>query len=165
MIKASLWTHWLLAIYLWLISFVSLGRWNAQHSPHLFAAMRAGHVLSAGETGFFLFVTLPAILFTFARSFRSSALVWATLVFDLIWFAMQVQSWWVPYLFGTAKPWQIAYAKGATTKVLPSFGKHVAPDGMHLLISILLVAAIWTASISLGVFRTGSKNAPPEAHA
>ena len=73
------------------------------------------------------------------------------LVFDAVWMAMQMQSWWVPYAFGTSRAWQLAYAKGRTTKVLPSFGAHVAPDGMHLVISVLLVASI---AVSLrGLYR------------
>ncbi|HKW32842.1 MAG TPA: hypothetical protein VJN92_07540 [Candidatus Acidoferrum sp.] len=59
---------------------------------------------------------------------------------------MQIQSWWLPYIFGTDTIWQLAYVKGPTTKVLPH---HVAPDGMHFLIHALLVAALITGVAGL----------------
>jgi hypothetical protein len=51
-------------------------------------------------------------------------------------------SWWSPYISGHAKPWQTAYAHGPTTKLLPSFQGHIAPDGMHFVLDILLAAAL-----------------------
>jgi hypothetical protein len=33
---------------------------------------------------------------------------------------------------------------------LPSFGDHVAPDGMHLVIHLLLIASMATGVIALG---------------
>jgi hypothetical protein len=144
MAKISLWVHWLLAAYLWLVSLVSLGRWNAQPEPHLVAALRAGQSLTRGDAAFLGFVALPALLFTLAVLRRSRLAAASALICDLIWLALQILSWWIPYIFGTAKPWQVRYGKGPTTKILPSFGLHVAPDAMHLLITILIVAALWT---------------------
>ena len=54
---------------------------------------------------------------------------------------------------GNAKAWQIEYAQGRTTKVLPSFGTHLAPDGMHLVISVLIVASMVTGLIALRQLR------------
>gem|GEM_PF-5546896 len=149
MAKASACIHWILAAYLWLITLVPLGGWNAEPGLRLLAEMRAGHTLGASEIGFFVFVTLPAILFGLAVWRRSRWLATSAIVFDLIWLGLQVQSWWITYIFGNAKSWQLAYAKGATTKVLPSFDGHIAPDGMHLLISVLLVAAVGTALLAV----------------
>jgi hypothetical protein len=140
--RLGAWLHWVLAGYLWLLTWVSLGNWNAQDEPHLMASLMAGNSLEVGDVGFLLFITMPAVLFWIA--YRRGSLIYGylALVFDALWMLMQVQSWWVPYVFGTSKAWQLAYAKGRTTKVLPSFGAHVAPDGMHLMISILLIASI-----------------------
>ena len=154
MVRVSLWVHWILAAYHWLISWISLGVWNAQPGPHMLSAVRSGQHLAAGDWGFFAFVTLPAVLFTFAFLRRSVAMLAFALFFDLFWLAMQIQSWWVPYIDGHPKPWQVEYAKGATTKLLPSVGSHVAPDGMHLVISVLLVAAIVTALLAIGPIRS-----------
>ena len=78
------------------------------------------------------------------------------LVLDAVWLALQIQSWWIPYIFGTDVSWQLAYAKGPTTKVLPSFGHHVAPDGMHFVISVLIVAAMVTGIIGVKKMKTNS---------
>jgi len=89
-----------------------------------------------------VFVTAPALLFWLGYAVAALAL-------DLFRAAMQIQSWWIPYLFGTNEPWQLRYAKGPTTKVLPSFGSHVAPDGMHFPIHVFLAAAFITGVFAL----------------
>ena len=95
------------------------------------------------------FVTLPAVLFWIAYKRNSLWFGLLALTFDVVWLVMQIQSWWVPYILGTEKSWQLAYAQGPTTKVLPSFGHHVAPDGMHFLIHVLLVTALITGVAGL----------------
>ncbi len=149
MLRAGAGMHWLLTAYLWLISIVGLGNWNAQPEPHMAAALLAGQRLEAGDIGFLVFVSLPGVLFWFAYRRRSFLFAIAALFFDALWMLMQVQSWWLPYITGHAKPWQIAYARGVTTKVLPSFGTHVAPDGMHFVISVLIVASLGTGLAGL----------------
>jgi hypothetical protein len=67
----------------------------------------AGDPLEAGDLGFLLFVTLPAGLFWIAYRRGSLAFGGVALVFDAVWMAMQVQSWWVPYAFGTSRAWQL----------------------------------------------------------
>jgi len=94
------------------------------------------------------FVALPAVLFWAAYKRNSFWFTVPALTLDVVWLVLQIQSWWIPYIFGTAG-WQLAYAKGPTTKVLPSFGHHVAPDGMHFLIHVLLVAALATGLAGL----------------
>ncbi len=95
------------------------------------------------------FVTLPAVLFWLAYKKSSFWFGVGALAVDGAWLWMQVQSWWKPYLFGANLQWQLDYAKGPTTKILPSFGVHVAPDGMHLGIHILLVAAMATGVVAV----------------
>ena len=89
----------------------------------------------------------------------------AALTLDVVWLGMQIQSWWLPYIIGTDVKWQLDYAQGPTTKVLPSFGNHVAPDGMHFVIHALLVAGLMTGvaglrQIKLAPRREISVNAP-----
>ena len=153
MARLALTFHWLLAAYLWLISWVSLGSWNAQPGPHMLSAVRSGQVFTIADAGFFVFVTLPAIFFTIAVLRRSFVWLMVALVVDLVWLFMQGQSWWIPYIFGASHPWQIKYAKGPTTKLLPSFGRHIAPDGMHLMISVLIMAAMFTGVCCIPLLR------------
>ncbi|HYL61077.1 MAG TPA: hypothetical protein VE077_00525 [Candidatus Methylomirabilis sp.] len=129
--RRSAWLHWLLAAYLWLIAWIPLGNWNRQREGTLLEALLGGRGIEAGDFGMLAFVTLPGVLFWVAYRRKSFWFGVAASVFDVVWLVMQIQSWWVPYLLGTNKSWQLAYAKGPTTKVLPSFGNHVAPDGMH----------------------------------
>jgi len=149
MIRYSAWLHFLLAAYLWLVSWIPLGNWNRQRDGQLLPALLHGNRLGADDLFMLAFVTLPAVLFWLAYKRSSFRFGVGALAFDGVWLWMQLQSWWKPYLFGTNVRWQLAYAKGPTTKILPSFGDHVAPDGMHLLIHILLVAAMTTGLVAI----------------
>ena len=149
MLRCAAWLHFMLAGYLWLIAWIPRGNWNRQREPLLLASLLNGKGLDAADLGMLAFVTAPAFLFCWA--WRRCA-VWpgvAALVIDAAWLYMQIQSWWRPYVFGTNVRWQLDYAQGPTTKLLPSFGNHVAPDAMHLVIHILLVAAMITGVIAL----------------
>jgi hypothetical protein len=68
-----------------------------------------------------------------------------------IWLYFQVQTWWVPYLFGACKNWQEIYHRvfAQSTKILPSFGNHLAPDAMHLTIQLLLFVIVISTIVGL----------------
>ena len=149
MMKHSAWLHWLLAAYLWLIAWIPLGNWNRQREGTLLTALLGGRGIEAGDLGFLAFVSLPAVLFWVAYKRNSFWLALSALTLDVVWLLLQIQSWWLPYIFGTDRSWQLAYAKGPTTKVLPSFGNHVAPDGMHFMIHVLLIVALITGLAGL----------------
>lgn len=102
-----------------------------------------------------LFVSLPAIMFWVAYKRSSFWFGVAALTVDVVWLTLQIQSWWVPYVLGTNTKWRLEYARGSTTKLLPSFGHHVAPDGMHLVISMLLIAALVTGIAGLRTMKVG----------
>ncbi|HEV2198082.1 MAG TPA: hypothetical protein VGR55_21045 [Candidatus Acidoferrum sp.] len=148
MMRLSARLHWLLSAYLWLIAWIPLGNWNRQREGTLLQAIHSGAGVHAGDWGMLVFVTLPAVLFWVAYRRNSFWLAVLALTLDVVWLVLQIQSWWIPYIFGT-EGWQLAYAKGPTTKVLPSFGHHVAPDGMHFLIQVLLFAALMTGIVGL----------------
>ena len=143
MLKYGLWLNWSLAIYLWLVDLISLGRWNYQTEPHLISVLINGGRLTIADISFLICVLLPAIAFTIGYYLANKWIIGVALIADLIWLTLQILSWWVPYIFGTKKQWQINYAHLPTTKILPSFGNHIAPDGLHTVISILLIAAIF----------------------
>jgi hypothetical protein len=164
-LRFSAWIHILLTVYLWLVAAVPLGNWNRQHDPQLIPALLHGSGISWGDVSMLAFVTLPAVLFWIAYRQQRIAIGILALAFDLFWLWMQIQSWWIPYLWGAGKQWQIDYAKGPTTKVLPSFGRHVAPDGMHFAIHLLLVAALLTGCIALVQLRRGKARAALSGYA
>ncbi len=157
--------HSLLAAYLWLISWIPLGNWNRQRDAPLLPALLAGRGIGAADIGMLVFVSLPAVLFWIAcrrNRFWPGA---GALCLDAAWLWMQLQSWWIPYAFGAHARWQLEYAKGPTTKILPSFGNHVAPDGMHAVIGVLLAAALGSGIAALAgrlrpVRRAASASSP-----
>jgi hypothetical protein len=135
MLRYSTWTHALLTAYLWVLACVPLGNWNRQRNPQLIPAVLSGSGVAASDLLMMVFVTIPAVLF------------WATYRQRRFWIGIVALG--SPYLLGTNNQWQLDYAKGPTTKLLPSFGRHVAPDGMHSVIGFLLLAALITGLIAL----------------
>jgi hypothetical protein len=142
--RATLW-HGLLTAYLWVISWFPLGNWNRQQDEPLLSLVLKGKGPHLDDFFALAFVTSPFIFFWLAWRYRNGWLALSALVVDAAWAWMQIQSWWIPYLFGASTAWEVRYAHGPTTKVLPSFGNHVAPDGMHLMIHVLLAIACSTA--------------------
>jgi hypothetical protein len=140
--KQSTWLHCCLGFYVWIVESVPLGNWNRQRGERLLIALSNGHGADSDDVFTLVFVSLPAILFWIAYRRSSVWFAASALAVDMFWLSMQIRSWWVPYIFGTMIQWQVDYSKGPTTKILPSFGNHLAPDGMHLLIDILLVGAM-----------------------
>ena len=130
MIKLSLWLHSTLTGYLWLIDLISLGNWNYHQGDYLLTALIKGKGIEPGDVGLLAFITLPAVLFWVGYKKRNVWFCITALLADAIWSVMQILSWWVPYIAGTNKTWQLKYFKGPTTKILPSLGNHVAPHAM-----------------------------------
>ena len=140
--RCGAWMHFLLSAYLWLIAWIPLGNWNRQRGGTFLTALLEGRAIETGDVGMLVFISLPAVLFWVAYKRYNFWCGVLALVTDVAWLGLQIQSWWVPYIFGTDTTWRLEYAKGPTTKLLPSFGRHIAPDGMHLVISVLLIAAL-----------------------
>ncbi len=147
-VKYAAWLHISLAVYIWLVASIPLGNWNRQAGDRLLIALFKGQSIGADDIFLLVFVSAPAILFCIAYFRRNYLFAALALVFDAVWLWLQIKSWWIPYLFGTDVKWQIDYARGPTTKVLPSFGNHVAPDGMHFVMHLLLVAAMVTGILA-----------------
>ena len=60
------------------------------------------------------------------------------------WLFLQIRTWWISYLFGASDNWKAVYQRtfSQTTKILPSAGNHLAPDGMHLVLQLLLLTVV-----------------------
>jgi hypothetical protein len=73
-------------------------------------------------------------------------LLWFGLLGDTIWLLLHIYSLWVPYVFGASPQYAKMYVRvwGNTTKLLPNFGNHLAPDAMHIFIDVFVVAVIAT---------------------
>ncbi len=94
---------------------------------------------------------LPAVLFVVGYLRRIRIVMWSCLLGYTVWLALQTQTWWVNYIFGASDDWQRVYHRvfGSTLKILLSFGTHLAPDAMHFIMQVLLVAVIVSGLIGL----------------
>ncbi len=131
-----------LGIYLELCLWVPLGTWNEENTFTEIPISVAVGVIVFG---------LAAILFSLSFLKRIRPLMWLGLGFHSLWLATQVLQWWVPYVFGASPQHMEDYNTyfGQTYKFLPSFENHPAPDGMHVVLHLLLVAVIVSSAGAL----------------
>lgn len=140
-----------LAAYFQAIVWFPLGAWNDQPGKRLIEVVRSGEVPLAAF-GFAFVMLLPVVLFGLAYLRRWAWLMWLGLGGYAVWAVLQIQSWWIPYIFGAdARALHNQKALERTTKILPSFPDHPAPDAMHFVLDVLLFAAV--ALTLVGLFR------------
>jgi hypothetical protein len=102
-LRASLAIQIILAAYFQVILWFPLDPWNGQPGKRLITLLKEGQAFSV--LGFALAMPLPVLLFALAIWKRWVWLVWVWLVWvGLIgsgfWVSMQIQSWWIPWIFG-----------------------------------------------------------------
>jgi|SRR5882757_2448166 len=155
--KAGLAVQFILAFYFQAILWFSLGAWNDQPGERLFAVVKSGEApFAAFAFAFVMF--LPTLLFALAYWKRWFWLIWLGLCGNLVWLFMQVQSWWIPYIFGAdARALRNQTFLARTYKILPSFPNHPAPDAMHMVLDMLLLSVV--TLIFVGLLKTRRKAA------
>jgi hypothetical protein len=134
----------LLALYFEAIQWFRFGAWNNQPKfEPLWNQARAGS-LSAADFLIVLAFLLPCALFILAWRRGWSWLMWCCVAGYGGWLFLQIRTWWFSYLFGASDNWKAVYQRtfSQTTKILPSFGDHLAPDGMHFVLQLLLLAVV-----------------------
>jgi hypothetical protein len=136
--RAAILTQLLLLLYFELAMLVPLGAWNDQPAMH--APFSLGRAIMPTAIG------LGQILLLWATIARMRWLMWVGITADLAWFSAQAYSLWQPYLFGASEERMQMQLRvfGHTTHWLPTFGNHPAPDAMHIVIQMLLVAVLAT---------------------
>jgi hypothetical protein len=147
-LRASLVLQILLTLYFQIIAWFPLGAWNDQPGKRLIQSAGEGHAIAA--IVFSAFFLLPVLIFAFAFWKRVFWLMGFGLIGYCIWAFMQVQSWWIPWIFGAdarARENQVALAH--TYKLFPQSAEHPAPDAMHFTLDIILFAACATLLIGL----------------
>jgi hypothetical protein len=148
-LKASLMAQIVLAVYFEAMVWFPLGAWNDQPGKRLIAVVRSGEAPVAVFVFTFVML-LPVLVFALAYWRRWSWLMWLGLAGYGTWAVLQIQSWWIPYIFGAdARALSNAKFLERTTKVLPSFPNHPAPDGMHFVLDVLLFAVVALTLIGL----------------
>ena len=167
-LRISLVAQILLAAYFQLVVRVPLGGWNYQPGSAPLLSQWSDGALSAEELLGSLLFLLPVVLFSIAFWRRYRWLMWVGLVGYSVWLILQIKTWWIAYLFGASDAWFATYQRvfSASTKVLPSFGRHLAPDGLHFVLQILLTATV--VSLFLGLLaslrRSKSVHSAPASH-
>ncbi len=135
--RAALVAQIALLAYFELCVLVPLGSWNDQPGfrPFSPANLMLGIIIALAQ-GLLLIGTL----------WRIRALLWLGLIGDTVWLFLHVNSLWKPYIFGASPSYARMYARvfSRTTKLLPNFGVHLAPDAMHIFIDVFLIAVIVT---------------------
>jgi hypothetical protein len=151
-LRISLAAQFLLAVYFQMINWFSLGAWNNQPDfVPLISSVMSGTIewVDIGIVGAFL---LPFFLFLLAFWRQWRWLMWVGALGYTFWLYLQIQTWWIPYLFGASDHWQEVYHRvfAHSTNILPSFGNHLAPDAMHLTIQLLLCIIVASSIVGLG---------------
>ena len=150
----------ILAVYFQTILWFPLGSWNDQPGKRLIALVRAGQ--GSAELGFVLAMLLPVLLFALAFWKRWIWLIWVGLIGYGIWAVLEIQSWWIPWIFGAdQRALNNQKFLQRTYKIFPSSIGHPAPDGMHFVLNLLLFFVVVT--IALGLLETTRRSARPSA--
>jgi hypothetical protein len=150
-LTASLIAQAILAAYFQAIQWFPLGRWNYQPG---FTPLGVEVIHGRATWLDFLLLAsfaLPFVIFWFAYSRGLRWLMWICTLGYAIWLALQVKTWWVAYAFGASDSWARVYARvfSQTTQLLPSFGRHLPPDEMHLVLQVLLATVVACAILGL----------------
>lgn len=160
-LRISLVFQLLLAIYFQLINWFSLGSWNYQPGfVPMFNSVNSGKI-QWGDIAILGVFLLPFLLFFLAYWRRWNWLMWVGAIGYTIWIYLQIQTWWIPYLFGASEQWQKIYHRvfAYSTKILPSIGNHLAPDAMHLTIQLLLIVIVTSTIVGLVQIQRSKKSA------
>lgn len=135
--RAAITAQVALLVYFELCILIPLGRWNDQ--PGM-SALSSGNIVMGTAIG------AAQLLLLIGTVRRIKLLLWIGLLGDTLWLLLHIKSLWVPYVFGASPQYAHMYGRvwGNTTKLLPNFGGHLAPDAMHILIDVLVAAVIAT---------------------
>jgi hypothetical protein len=140
-----------LAIYMQLVSWVPLGRWNYQPCcPPALEQLWRGTLSLSDALGTAAFL-MPVALFWAGARRDWRWMMWLALLMTTVWLGLQVWTWWPPYLFGASAHWSQVYARAfaQATPILPRWGNHLPPDALHLVLQILLVGTVITGGIAI----------------
>ena len=103
----------------------------------------------------------PFAVFWFAYSRGLRWLMWISASGYAVWLALQVKTWWVAYAFGASDSWMAVYRRvfSHSTQLLPSIWPSLPPDGLHLVLHVLLMATVVSAVI--GLVKTSRRKGQP----
>ena len=145
-LKSALITQAVLAVYLQVVEWIPLGRWNNVANGN-----------GQGSTDIILAVLQVVILIFYWMRWRWPML--AGLGLYGLWLYLEISSWWVPYFHGASPQFMRFYQRwfGNTYKFLPAIDGHPVPDAEHTVILALLVSVVTLSIIAICItFRSYS---------
>jgi hypothetical protein len=154
-LRASLVIQIILAAYFQLVLWFPLGSWNDQPGRRLIT--RLGEDQALALLGFSLAMLLPVLLFALGIWKRWMGLIWLGLIGYGAWAVLQIQSWWMPWIFGAdERALNNQKFLQRTYKIFPASLEHPAPDAMHFVLDVLLFSAVVTIAFGLLKTRRGA---------
>lgn len=154
-LPASLVTQIILAAYFQVVLWLPLGSWNDQPGKRLITLFREGQALTV--LGFAFAMLLPVLLFALSLWKRWVWLMWVGLMGYGVWAVLQIQSWWIPWIFGAdQRALNNQKFLQRTYKIFPSSTGHPAPDALHFVLDVLLFLTVVTIALGLLETRRGS---------
>ena len=144
--NATLAAQVILLVYFEACVLIPLGRWNDQPGH---VAFSPGNIVLGSAIGFAQGLLLVGTIW------RVKTLLWLGLAGDSMWMALHIQGLWMPYVVGATPEYERMYVRvfSHTTKLLPNFDNHLAPDAMHTFIDLFLVAVIVTLCLYIRSLR------------
>ena len=160
-LRSSLLVQAALAFYFQIIQWLPLGRWNYQpehiganplSNLPLLSLAQEGR-LNAGDVLLVLAFLAPFLSFCVGYLMNLRWFMWLQVVPYSIWFLVEM-SWWVMYAVGYTDAQADRYRRvfSQATQLLPAIGRHLPPDGVHLVLHVLVALAL--ASVILGLKKT-----------
>ena len=69
---------------------------------------------------------------------------WLAVAALVVWGGLQALTWWPSYVFGASPGWRRVYARwfADTVQALPGDSAHLPPDANHLVLQLLILAAL-----------------------
>ncbi|HTS10817.1 MAG TPA: hypothetical protein VMH00_01745 [Candidatus Limnocylindrales bacterium] len=133
---------------------VPLGAWNDQPGGN--APFSKDNIVLGAIVGGVQLLILAGTYWRF------KPLLWFGLAAYSLWLILHFQGLWVPYIFGASPGYATMYARvfGRTTKLLPNFGNHLAPDAMHIFIDVFAAAVLVTMVNYMRSQRRSQASAP-----
>ena len=155
--KTALTSQATLLIYFQMCMWLPLGAWNDQFS----FPVQHGLQSSIGPAA----IGLGTVLLVTATVLELHWLLWIGVVGHSLWFIAQATSIWPPYIMGASAGYAAMYYRvwGRTTKLLPSWGNHLAPDAMHVVIQVLLIAVLVSTVAELFTRKANKSGEKPQA--
>ena len=146
--RAAILAQVMLLAYFEVCVFVPLGNWNAHAVSTLtISDANISELNTAGEQLLGAVIGGAQLLLLAATIWRLRPLLWLGLLGATAWLLPHIMNLWLPYISGASPNYAFVHYHiygNHPTNLLPSFGHHLAPDGMHTVIDVLLIAVVVT---------------------